>query len=432
MSHPLSVAADLLAEGVEQLCAATGPAVGDDELLAGLRVCEGAVRRLDRTAVSVAAQLLTRGVFASRGYRHAAAALADMFGWDHATARRRVAVAEYVGARATLSGEPLVPRCPATAAVFAAGETTLRHVEVIVGALTGAAAGRLPGSVWAGVEAELAAKAAVFGPRELAGYARRLIDALDADGPTPDTADGAERPQRQTNELRLTPHVGRPGGRIDASYDDAAMYEAVAVALDALSAPTDGEDPRSLPERRAEALSELCATALDRGEVPERGGHRPTVNVLVRLEDLERRATAALLDFGDAVSPAALRLLCCDARVIPVVLGGAGQPLDVGRATRTVPDPIRRAVIARDRCCIGCGAPPARTECHHIEEWVADLGPTRVANLALVCRRCHRLLHHHGWSIEIIDGLPWVVPPAWVDPQRIPRRRTPPLLPTPG
>ncbi|GEL18818.1 hypothetical protein [Pseudonocardia asaccharolytica] len=32
--------------------------------------------------------------------------------------------------------------------------------------------------------------------------------------------------------------------------------------------------------------------------VPEGGGQRPHLNVLVRLEDLEQRARAAVLDFG--------------------------------------------------------------------------------------------------------------------------------------
>ena len=37
------------------------------------------------------------------------------------------------------------------------------------------------------------------------------------------------------------------------------------------------------------------------------------------------------------MAPEALRMLCCDAAVVPVVMNGAGQPLDVGRATRTIP-----------------------------------------------------------------------------------------------
>ena len=96
----------------------------------------------------------------------------------------------------------------------------------------------------------------------------------------------------------------------------------------------------------------MCGYVLDHaGDLPESGGHRPHVNVLIRLEDLQNRARAGCLDFGGTLSPEALRMLCCDATVVPIVLNGSGQPFDVGRATRTVPDGLRRAVAARDRGC---------------------------------------------------------------------------------
>jgi hypothetical protein len=51
--------------------------------------------------------------------------------------------------------------------------------------------------------------------------------------------------------------------------------------------------------------------------------------VIIGLEELERRARAASLDFGSQLHPADLRLLACDARMVPIVMNGAGQPLDV-------------------------------------------------------------------------------------------------------
>jgi 5-methylcytosine-specific restriction protein A len=54
---------------------------------------------------------------------------------------------------------------------------------------------------------------------------------------------------------------------------------------------------------------------------------------------------------GWATDPGMLRMLCCDAQVIPVVLNGAGQAIDVGRDTRSIPEGLRRAVTARDRGC---------------------------------------------------------------------------------
>ena len=168
----------------------------------------------------------------------------------------------------------------------------------------------------------------------------------------------------------------------------------------------------------------MCRFVLDHGDVPHTGGQRPHVNVLVRLEDLENRARAAALDFAGPVSPQSLRMLCCDASVVPIVLNGAGQPLDVGRATRTIPDGLRRAVAARDRGCAhpGCDRPPAWCEVHHLTAWEHG-GDTTLANLAMLCRVHHRQIHSTEWICRIRDGLPEFIPPPWVDPQQQPRRK---------
>ena len=168
---------------------------------------------------------------------------------------------------------------------------------------------------------------------------------------------------------------------------------------------------------------------LDRGEVPECGGRRPHLNVLIRLEDLENRARAAMLDFGGKLSPESLRLLACDAAVVPIVMNGAGQPLDVGRATRTIPDGLRRAVAARDRGCAhpGCDRPPSWCEVHHVVPW-EDGGPTSLGNLVMLCRAHHRQMHFTEWIVRIRDGLAEFIPPAWIDLEQRPRRKPLPHL----
>ncbi len=203
------------------------------------------------------------------------------------------------------------------------------------------------------------------------------------------------------------------------------MFDAIATVIDAKARPVTSDEQRSPAQRQAEALADVCGYVLDHGEVPECGGRRPHLNVLVRLEDLENRARAACLDFGGTLSPESLRMLACDAAVVPVVLNGKGQPLDVGRATRTIPDGVRRAIAARDRGCVGCGRPPSWTEIHHIKPW-QDGGETALHNCVMFCRACHRLHHHSEWEVRIRDGLPELIPPAWIDPERKPRRR--PLL----
>jgi Domain of unknown function (DUF222)/HNH endonuclease len=348
----------------------------DDELIATLALCEGAARRLDRAVVDAIAALERRGAFGERGYKSTAGALRDLLGWERFEARQRVVAAEQVSPRTGLDGSVLPPRLPATAAVFAGGAASLRHVDAIARVLRSPAAERLCPQQWAGAEQQLAAKAADYTPSELQTWGAALVEALDQDGDEPD-----DRPPAQVNELILRRFRG--GGKLTGHFDDAAMFDR----------------------------------------------HRPHVNVLIPLEDLQTRARAACLDFGGPVSPEALRMLCCDAAVVPVVMNGQGQPLDVGRATRTIPDGLRRAVAARDKGCAhpGCDRPQSWTEIHHIIPWECG-GETKLSNLVMVCRAHHRQMHFSEWVVRIHDGLPEFIPPRWLDESQTPRRKPLPHL----
>jgi 5-methylcytosine-specific restriction protein A len=408
---------------VELQAAAESALATDAELLSVLTVAEGLCRRLDQVTVSTVAVLQRRGSFGERGYKKPASALSDLLGWEGFQARRRVIAAEQVCERVGLDGTVLAARLPCTGKAFAAGQATLRHVEVIAGLLGGEAARRLTEPQWAAVEEQLAAKAGEYRPGELRTWGAALIAALDEDGPAPEDE---ARPRESVNELRLRRHRDGSGGSLTGRFDDAAMFDAIATVIDAKAAPLDGDDRRGLARRHAEALADVCGFVLDHGEhagVPQTGGRRPHLNVLIRLEELERRARAAVLDFGGALSPESVRMLACDAAVVPIVMGGAGQPLDVGRATRVVPDGLRRAVTARDRGCAhpGCDRPVSWCEIHHIEEWEHG-GPTELNNLVMLCRAHHRLIHHSGWMVRIRDGLPEFIPPRWIDPEQKPRR----------
>jgi len=77
------------------------------------------------------------------------------------------------------------------------------------------------------------------------------------------------------------------------------------------------------------------------------------------------------------------------------------EPLDVGRASRTVTAPQRRAVVVRDRHCRfpGCDRPPGWGDVHHIVHWL-DQGRTDLDNLILLCRRHHTLVHEGGSGLS--------------------------------
>ncbi|WP_211174282.1 DUF222 domain-containing protein [Pseudonocardia xinjiangensis] len=138
---PLTTAHRLLVEAIDALSAATDGAT-DDDLLSVLTLCGGTSRRLDRLTVATVASLERRGTFAERGYTSTPAALGDLLGWERFEARHRVVAAEQVCPRVSLDGTALPAKLPATAAVFAAGHTGLRHVAVIARVLAGPAAQR--------------------------------------------------------------------------------------------------------------------------------------------------------------------------------------------------------------------------------------------------------------------------------------------------
>jgi hypothetical protein len=105
------------------------------------------------------------------------------------------------------------------------------------------------------------------------------------------------------------------------------------------------------------------------------------------------------------------------------VLGGNGEPLDIGRKTRTVPAPMRRALVLRDGGCAfpGCTIPASWCDAHHRDHW-ADGGVTALPNLVLLCGVHHELIHRSDWQITMRQGRPEFIPPSFIDPDRAPRR----------
>jgi len=141
--------------------------------------------------------------------------------------------------------------------------------------------------------------------------------------------------------------------------------------------------------------------------------------------------TAAIPSCGETLSASEVRRLACDAHVIPAVLGGASEVLDVGRAHRFFTRAIRAALVLRDQGCAfpGCDAPPSACEAHHNQPWWAG-GDTSLANGVMVCPYHHRLVEpdpgmspNVQWQIlmDPVTGLPWFTPPRQIDPERVPR-----------
>jgi hypothetical protein len=172
---------------------------------------------------------------------------------------------------------------------------------------------------------------------------------------------------------------------------------------------------RSPGKRMADGLVTLAQWAAKAKQLPESGGLRPQVMVLVDYEALRSQTEAATVTAGtlaEPISPQSVRRIACDAQILPALLGGASEVLDLGREQRSADDKQRRALVIRDRGCAfpGCDRPAAWTDAHHVVHW-ADGGATDLDNLVLVCGPHHDTIHHHGWTVTMIDRRPVFAPP---------------------
>jgi Domain of unknown function (DUF222)/HNH endonuclease len=108
-----------------------------------------------------------------------------------------------------------------------------------------------------------------------------------------------------------------------------------------------------------------------------------------------------VLEEGPALAAETAQRLACDASVVEI-RERDGEPLSVGRKTRTVPPAMRRALQTRDRGCRFPGCENRRfVDAHHIRHW-AQGGETKLDNLVLLCGRHHRFLHEGGYSLTAL------------------------------
>ncbi|PRA08359.1 hypothetical protein CQ010_17715 [Arthrobacter sp. MYb211] len=191
-----------------------------------------------------------------------------------------------------------------------------------------------------------------------------------------------------------------------------------------LAAQADLDPLCSVPRRRLNALLGILRNQPHGGEGGEGKIVTPELIVYLALRDLRELASGtARTAHGIELEPEELRKLLCDAEIIPMVFNAAGQVLDVGRSQRLFPKSIKRAARARDGGCIvpGCTMDPALLDYHHIRYWEHG-GQTSLSNCCPLCPAHHVAVHLGYLKIVSIDGLPHVILPEHLDPDRRPRR----------
>jgi hypothetical protein len=166
--------------------------------------------------------------------------------------------------------------------------------------------------------------------------------------------------------------------------------------------PPDQVLPYAFKSRHADALVRVAEGFLAGTKSESSGGDRYLVNIHTDIETLKEDGNGAESEIEERghVSAETSRRMACDCSVVHWHDSKEGEPLSVGRKTRSIPPAIRRALKRRDGGCRFPGCSCSRfVDAHHIRHW-ADGGETSMENLVLLCRRHHRLVHEEGFGLN--------------------------------
>jgi hypothetical protein len=313
---------------------------------------------------------------------------------------------------------------PRVAEAIVDGQISEQH-----GAVLARLVGKIDPGALASSQPELIEVATRCDPNQLSDYVRHLIatwcePVLDAQE--------ASAEDRRFLQLR-NKHDGSWRGIFE--LPDAAM-EPLLTVIETLARRDGDADTRTAGQRRGDALADIAAFAARHADLPQAGGFRPVVTYLLpaawtglrdALQRLNRDPLASMEQFNldldqhpgrdcataawtGPVTRTQLATILCDVRLQQVVLDHSGQVVSLSTTTDTITAAQRRAVAARDRCCVakGCSKPPAFCDVHHLRAR-ADGGATEIGNLVLLCRRHHVIWHRQQLTITDLR-VPWLLP----------------------
>jgi hypothetical protein len=290
----------------------------------------------------------------------------------------------YVSLGKALADFPLVREA------FRAARISMAHVNEMVKALRW-----VPIDYRDAVEPKLVDYAFTCRPEQIAGFIEDLLTLLGLE------KESDARRERRYAERGL--HIGQTmdGHRSVSGTLTPEVGEKWEKAL-ALAAGKTGEDDDRTVAQRHDALGDLADSYIAHHHTPSFDGAPRTVIVSIPLEPLENQLREKWLTLPDGaqISPQTARRLACDAEIIPVVLGGKGEVLDIGQADHEFTVAQRRAAWLRDGG--RCAFPDCRgqvAELHHIV-FRRHNGPGILTNAAWLCLFHHWLVHEGGWTLQ--------------------------------
>lgn len=304
-------------------------------------------------------------------------------------------------------------RLPQVAGVFEAGEidlTTYRAIAYRTGLIDDDA-------VLARVDARIAAKAARWPsmtPSRLAGQIDRIIAKVDPDA--------VRRARERTLDRNVTVWDGSGTGADGTAEVSGLLFAADAhlldKRLDALAATVCESDPRTLAQRRADALGALAAGAerlMCRCGSPDCTATAATpspvvIHVLAEQGTLdgESETPGYLLGAGELIPAALVRDLAASARVRPLIHPADADPEPHYRPSKELAHYVR----ARDLTCRAPGCDRPATDCDLDHTVPYPQGGTHASNLKALCRFHHIVKTFWGWrDRQLPDGtVIWLLP----------------------
>ena len=350
--------------------------------------------------------------------------LADGLRINRSEANLRIAEAADLGPRRALSGEPLEPRLPATAAAQRDGAIGANHVAVIRQFFD-----QLPH--WVDVETQecaeqhLAQRAIQFRPEQVRKLADRLAYCLNPDGNFTDV-DRARRRGLILGKQDID-GMSRLSGWL--TPEARGTFEAVLAKLAApgMCNPDDptpvvdgapGEeaiqhDARSAGQRNHDGLQAALRTVLVSGKLGQHNGLPATIIVTTTLKELEAGTGKGLTGGGTLLPMNDVIRLARHAHHYLAIFD-KGNAIALYHAKRLAAPGQRIVLYAKDRGCTapGCDVPGYLCEVHHIDEYAACQA-TDMDNLSFACGSHHRLIKPGGWSTRkrANGDTEWIPPP---------------------
>ena len=294
---------------------------------------------------------------------------------------------------------------------MAQGRVHTEQVEVIVKALDDLLDDLDPTLVEE-AEGHLVTEAGRFDAVGLKKLGRRLLEVVDQDAADAHEAKLLEKEERDAQAaMRLTMYDdghGKVHGRfvLDTATGAALRKMILAIAAPKHQAATQGPlgERKPTAERMGQAVGELI-NRYPVGKLPQAGGLNATLVVTMTLDSLMGGLKAAQLDTGGVISASLARRMACEAGIIPAVLGGKSEVLDLGRSRRfhSRAQRIVKLLTAGGCQVDGCDAPPGLTHMHRVIEW-SQGGRTDLDNTIMICGPHHARAHDPTYQLKPIPG----------------------------